>query len=304
MTPQGLQKALEYYRQAVAIHPTYGVPYAGIAWSYCLLGWWGHVPDAEAYPAARQAALKALSLDQELSGAHRVLHWVRWLYDWDLAESEKEIRRALELNPNDSEARLHQALFLTVGCQQAAEGLAEARVALDLDPLSRYINTMVGWVQFFAGKYDLALEQGRQTLELYPDTLHAWCLLGHCELARNRYSEALALFQRAAAISQDPITLSYVAHTQAKAGNRAEAQRVLDVLLTKAKDSYVIPRSLGWIYLGLGDYDRFMQFLEQGFACRDGTLWLALGSSFPAIDPLRSDPRFLALVHRMGFGRR
>ena len=298
-TAQGLRKALEYYRQAIAIDPTYAAPYAGIAWTYCLLGWWGHLPDSEAYPAAREAALKALSLDQGLSRAHRALHWVRWVYDWDLAETEKEGRRALELNPSDSEFRIQHALFLSVVCRRAAQALAEARVALDLDPLSRSINTMAGWVPLFLGRFDLAMQQARQTLELFPDSLHAWYQLGQCELARNRYSEALAFFQHAAAISQDPITISYVAHAQARAGNRAEAQRVLDLLLAKAQDNYVIPRSLFWVYLGLGDFDRAIRLLEQRFEYRDGFLWWL--RSHPAFDPLRSDPRFSALVHRMGF---
>ena len=149
------------------------------------------------------------------------------------------------------------------------------------------------------GRYDLAARQARQTLELFPDALQGWYVLGQCELARHRFPEALAFFQKSASISQDPITLSYVGHTYARAGNRAEAEKLLDALLSKAQDHYVIPRSLLWIYIGLGDLDRAFDLIEERFERRDGFLWWL--RSVPWFDPLRSDPRFSALVQRMGF---
>jgi len=124
-------------------------------------------------------------------------------------------------------------------------------------------------------------------------------VLGQCELARQRFPEALAFFQKAATISEDPITLSYVGHTYARAGNRAEAEKLLDILLAKGQVHYVIARSLLWIYIGLGQFDRAFDIMEQQFERRDGFLWWL--RSVPWFDPLRSDPRFGALVQRMGF---
>ena len=137
------------------------------------------------------------------------------------------------------------------------------------------------------------------SIRLGPDALHAWYVLGQCELARQRFPEALAFFQKAATISEDPITLSYVGHTYARAGNRAEAEKLLDILLAKGQVHYVIARSLLWIYIGLGQFDRAFDIMEQQFERRDGFLWWL--RSVPWFDPLRSDPRFGALVQRMGF---
>jgi len=298
-TPQGAWKGLEYHRQAIAIDPGYAAPLAGMAQAYVTLGWWGFMPYAEAYPMAREAALKALAIDESLSRAHQSLHFIYWVGDWKLEEAEREGRRAVELSPNDSQAHWNLAMFLAVVRKRAAEALAEARLAVDLDPLSRYINTQAAWVPLHLGRYDLASQQARQALELFPDALHAWNVLGQCELARHRFPEALAFFQKAATISQDPITLSYVGHTYARLGDRAEAEKVLDALLSKAQDHYVIPRSLLWIYIGLGDFDRAFDLIEERFERRDGFLWWL--RSVPWFDPLRSDPRFSALVQRMGF---
>jgi len=298
LTAEGLRKSLEYHQQATAIDPGYAAPYAGIAETYVWLGWWGHLADSEAYPIAREAAWNALALDEGLSRAHSVLQWILWMYNWDLQKSEKEGRRALELNPNDPIAHLFYALFLAAVCRRA-QALAEARVALDLDPLSRFTNTAACFVTMLAGQYDLAQQRARQAVELFPDSLHAWYVLGLCEWVRNRYPEALEFFQKAYEISQDPITLSYVAHAQGRAGNRGEAQSVLDVLRAKARNNYVIPRSLLFVYLGLGDCDRAFSLLEQRFECRDGVLWWL--KSHPFFDSIRSDPRYDALVDRMGF---
>jgi tetratricopeptide (TPR) repeat protein len=136
-------------------------------------------------------------------------------------------------------------------------------LALDLDPLSLSVNAKFGWLLLWVGEYKLAVEQARATLDLSPDALQGWYVLGQVELARSRPTEALAFFEKARAIApDDPIAISYVGQALGLAGNRDEARRHLDLLLARAKDQYVIPRSMLWVYIGLGEADRAFALLE------------------------------------------
>ncbi len=302
MSEPELRKALECFRESVEHDPTYAAAHAGLANAHSLLGFWGHVPEQEAYRRAREAACNALALDDSNSLAHRVLGWVSWVYDWDLPRSDIEIERSLALNPNDESAYILRSMLRAIVHQRASDAIEDARLALDLDPLSPRTNVNAAWVPLHVGRYELAAQQARRTLKMFPDTIQPLYVLGQCALAENRFAEAAGYFDQARAISQDAITTAYAGHAKARAGRTAEARELLDTLLARAEGSYVIPRSLLWIYIGLGDRDRAFAILESQFAKRSSFLWWL--RSVPLFDPLRSDPRYQLLVERMGFPNR
>ena len=293
---EGIRKGIEYFQQAIAKDPGYAQPYAGLADSYAILAGGGVVPPKEAYPKAKEAAQKALEIDDTLAEAHIPLAVVKAGYDWDLPGSEDEFRRAIALNP--SSARAHQAygLILLGSTGRFEEAIVELKRALELDPLSPLISTNLGTVLFHARRYDQAIEQDRKVLELDPNFLAAEFFLGETYVQKSMYKEGIAELEKALAISPGytPV-LSGIGYAYAVAGIRAEAQKMLDKLNELSKQKYVPAVSRAIIYAGLGEKDKAFEWLEKGYEERS-TYGI---KADPAYDPLRSDPRFADLLRRM-----
>jgi TolB-like protein/Flp pilus assembly protein TadD len=299
MTAPGLELAFQYYQQAIQMDPQYAAPLAGLAQTYNMLGWWGHTPEWKAYPIARETAMKALALEPSMGLPHRVLGWIRWVHDWDPSAGEAELRIAINLTPGDAVARLFHAFLLAAVHRNADQALAEMRTALEIDPLSRLANTNAAWIPMFVGNHELASELAEKALEIFPDAAQAYYVLGQCELARSRYPEAAELFRKAASISPDPIPLGYLGHALGLAGRSADARALLDDLLSKSQSSFVIPRCLLWIRIGLGELDEAFRMLDEAVESRSSFLWWL--RSVPLFEPLRSDARYEALVRKVGF---
>jgi TolB-like protein/Tfp pilus assembly protein PilF len=283
---EGFQKGLQYLQVALEKDPTHAPAYAHMALCYSLLGFWGHLPGPEAYPRAKKAALKAIALDDALSVAHWVLGWVSWLQDWDLATCEAETLRAIELNPSDEGAHVNYAAFLAIVREDGAKAAAEAKLALDLDPLSLNVNTDAAWIHLFAQDYERALQQARTTLDLFPDALHAWYVLGWSELMFSRFDSAIQAFERAAAISPDALSIGYLGHAHARAGHLDTANSLLNELLSRVERGYVPPKSLICLYAGLGERDRVIEWLEKAYQDRDPLLFFLRGPAVLIFGPL------------------
>ncbi len=281
---EGFRRGLQYLQIALEKDPTHAPAYAHMALCYSLLGFWGHMPGPEAYPRAKKAVENAIALDDALSVAHWVSGWVTWLQDWDLATCEAETRRALDLNPSDEGAHVNYAAFLAIVRDDRQKAVAEAKLALDLDPLSLSVNTHAAWIHLFVGDYERALQQARTTLDLFPDALHAWYVVGWSELAFSHLDKAIAAFERAAAISRDALSIGYLGHAHARAGHRDAAVSLLEELLSKLEQGYVPPKSLICLYAGLGDRDHVVEWLEKAYQDRDPLLfWLR---AVPIFEPL------------------
>ncbi|MBM3746283.1 MAG: tetratricopeptide repeat protein [Acidobacteria bacterium] len=296
-TQEGVEKGLQYLAEAIEKDPNYAPAYALLAVCLCVLGYWGHLPIQQAYPRAKAAALKAVELEDSLSEGHVALGLTQWMLDWDLPACEREIRRGLELNPSSEQAHFWLAMFLLIIRGDGRGALEEAKLALELDPLSLTTSFSVAYLLMFAGEYQQAADQARRTLELYPGALHAYYGLGWVYLGESRYAEAVAAFEKAAATSRDAFSLAYLGHAYGRAGQSRAAQAALAELRDLRERGYVPEFCFALPYAGLGDLDRAFESLERCYAERDGRLfWLAAA---PCFDPLRSDPRYDDLLRRM-----
>ena len=296
--PEGPQKAIQFFEQAIEKDPTYAAAYAGIADSYNVLGWFGIVAPRDAYPKAEAAARKALDLDDSLADAHASLGYFATFYAWDWGLAERELRRAIELNPNYSTAHLFSVYyFLTQG--DLARATAAAERALQLDPVSPICHAAVAQVPWFERRYDGAVHQLRKVLEIDPDHPALLWMLGVMFISNGKHEAGIAELTRAVPLSPSAQFSASLGYAYALAGRRAEALEILDELTSRSNREYVAPDSLARICVGLGETDRAFTWLERGYEEHSG--WMAYLAVEPSFDPLRTDPRFQALLSRMNF---
>jgi serine/threonine protein kinase/tetratricopeptide (TPR) repeat protein len=300
-TVEGLQKALEYFQQAIDRDPNFALAYSGLADTYALLGGpeaGGDMPPNEMLPKAKAAALKALEIDETLAEPHVSLAHTKYFYDRDFSGAEREFKRAIELNPNYSVAHHWYAIYLLVVGRQR-DSLAEIKRAHELDPLSLSINTWLGHILARTGQPDQAVEQLRKTVEMDPNFILAHFRLGSVYEEKEMYDEAVSEYREVLKLSGGrPLGVSALAHAYALMGKREEAQKNLDELIRLSKQRFVSPASIALIYIALGDKDQAFAWLEKANELRE--LNIVRIKVDPRFDPVRSDPRFADLVRRIG----
>ncbi len=298
LNPEGLQKAIEYFQQALEKDPTYAPAYAGLADSYNLLAFFNVFPPREVMPKAKAAAVKALELDDNLAEAHVSLGWAGFTYDLDWPAAGKHFERAIVLNPAYPLAHSYYSLYLGA-LGRAEEGLTEAKRALDLDPVSPAINHYVVVQLYLARRFDEAIEQCRKTLELDPSFTPVHGTLAEVYSAKGMYREALAEYEEYSALSGgSPRSTAFVGYAHARLGQRSQAFRVLEQLRAASKQKYVPALSFAIVYVGLGEKEQAFLWLEKAYDERTNSLaYLKVQATW---DPLRSDPRFADLVRRIG----
>lgn len=297
--PQGVQKALEYFQQAIEKDPGYALAYARLADCHNRLGTFELRSPQESFAKATAAAMKALELDEKLAEAHTALAFARLYYDWDWPGAEREYRRALELNPGSGEAHEWYSFYLMT-MARTEESLAEMKRAHELDPLSLNITTWLGWPFYYARQYDQAIEQFRKALDMEPNYWYAMYCLGLAHTRKGEFSEAITALQKASALSTGSPGLveAALAYAYAVAGQRGEAEKVLDELNELSKQRGVSPYFMAILYTGLGEKDQAFGWLEKAYEKRVGRL-VQLKKE-PMFDSLRSDPRFTDLLRRIG----
>jgi TolB-like protein/Tfp pilus assembly protein PilF len=297
-TEEGLNKAIGYFQRAIAKDPGYALAYSGLADGYGGLGSGNLGAPNENYPKAKQAALKALELDDTLAEAHISLAGIRARYDWDWSGAEKEFKRAIEIKPDYAPAHDLYGDFLTE-LGRLDEGVTELERALELDPLSVGSNRDLGYTFYDERHYDQAIAQERKSLELDPNYLQAHSILGRSYLQKSMYDEGIAEFEKELAISPaNPPALYDLARGYAMAGRRTEARKVLDQLSALSKQRYIAQKSLAAIYAALGEKDKAFERLEKAYQEHSIATGLSI-KEFPGFDPLRPDPRFADLLRRM-----
>ena len=298
LTEEGTRKGFEYFHQALQSDPNYAPAHARLAYTFLLAARAGFAPPKEAYPKAKEAALKALELDETLAEAHAALGRVKFLFDWDWAGAERELKRAIELDSNNATAHQVYALYLS-GMGRGDEAIAEIQRAQELDPLSLVTSLSVANIFLSARRYERAIDVFRNTLEMDSSFAPAHVGLGYAYQFQGDYNEAVAAFQRAARLSPaDPVVINGLATVYAKSGRREEAQKLLDELKEMSRRRFVAPVYVGTVYAGLGDNNEAMAWLERAYEERDDNLAGARGGLW--FDGLRTDPRFRDLMRRMG----
>jgi len=298
-TDEGLQKAIEKFQQAIGQDPKYALAYAGIADCYNNLSVsiFGIHPPRAIFPKAKEAATKALEIDDTLAEAHAALAFALMVSDREWVGAEQEFKQAIKHNSGYATAHQWHS-FLLSATGHTGEGVKESKRALEIDPLSLMMNTNVAYALYLARQYDQALEQCLKTLEMEPQFLMALWGLAWIYMLKGMYEKAIATANKAVALTGgDPLSLATLGHTLAMAGKHVEAKRVLNKLKQLAEKRYVSPHYVSLIYAGLNERDEAFKWLEVSCENRDfWAIWLLVE---PRFDPLRSDSRFNDLLRRL-----
>jgi TolB-like protein/DNA-binding winged helix-turn-helix (wHTH) protein/Tfp pilus assembly protein PilF len=298
-TPEGLRKSIEYYEQALAAQPNFALAYAGLADTHTVLGFYAPSRPQGDYLKAREAALKALSLDDSLAEAHTSLAGVKHKYDTDWSGAAVDFQQAMQLDPGYATARQWYAIYLQ-SLGRFDEALAELQKAQELDPLSPVMRADRGWILYTARRYDEAISQLREALEFGP-SFEATYFLVLAYARKGMYEEALqALGEGEPGQAQTSGHLSLLAHTHALAGRRQAAERILDTLRRRFERGEAAAYDLALVYAALGRKEQALDYLEH--IHRERSSWLPFLGVEPELDGLRAEPRFQSLLRQIGPG--
>ncbi|MGC9946573.1 MAG: winged helix-turn-helix domain-containing protein [Bryobacteraceae bacterium] len=298
-TPDGLNRAIAYFDRAIGIDPSYALAYAGLADAYTTASDWVLSP-REALPKAEAAARRALEFDDGLAEAHGALAHAQ-LHAWKLADAGKEFARALALNPNITSIYFAYAEYLSaLGRHDAAT--AEIRKALKIDPPSPELLFLLEFPAYLKHDYEGALAGDRAAIKAHPAFWPPYMALGYGYLAERRFPESIAAFEKARALNPDAtLTLSGLAAAQARAGNRAEAMKILAQLKKTKPERYVAPFDIAVVYVALGQRDQALDWLAKAY--QDQSEMMLFLEIYDPVADLRGEPRFQELVRRVGVSR-
>jgi DNA-binding winged helix-turn-helix (wHTH) protein/tetratricopeptide (TPR) repeat protein len=301
-TRESVLEAVAQLERAIAIDPRFALAYAGLSEAWIQLGLRAAVTQGlrprEAMPRARVAAEQALALDDSLSEAHATLGQVLFNYEWQRDEGLRELRRAIELNPNNQNAR-HWYAMAHGGLGLFDESLELIGQALAIDPLAVIVNANVGFLLYRAGRIDEAIAKLRHTVEMEPELVMTRYRLGLALEAKGLYEEAIREFEVMRPSPTNPLAYTAIARTRALMGEHDRARELLAAILEIARDTYVPAATIADIYVALGDHDRAMEYLALGVDERAiVAMWMRSERHW---DPLRSHPDFPALLRRVGF---
>lgn len=292
-----IEQGVAYFEEAIRRDATFAPAYVGLAEAYDGLSsiFVGASPEIT-YPKVISAARKALALDPQLAEAHALLADMEQV-QWHWSEAETEYRRALELKPNDVSA--HQGLANWLLCQgRTEEALTWALRARELDPLG-VRGVQIGWILFQARRYDEAIQELRSVLALHPDSASAQWTLGFVLIGKGQPEEAIPLLEKTAAIMhRSPGSIELLATAHARAGHRREALRLINELKERRKETYIPAGALINPHLALRDYDHAFVWFERAYEEHSSILQFL--KVHPYFDPVRNDPRFVELLHRVG----
>jgi adenylate cyclase len=297
-TGSDLKKSIDYFQQALAADPNYGLAYAGLADAYVFLpGYTAGAPE-DCYPKAMAAAKKALEMDDTLAEAHTTLALALWYYDFDFSQANKEFQRAIELNPNYATGHQQYGNNTLAALGRFDDAISEGKRAAELDPLSLVINADLGVNYVYARRYDDAIAQLRKTVDLDPGYYFAHINLAQALEMKGARDDAIAEYQKARALNDDPAVLGYLARVYGLSGNKTEAETILNQLKELSKQRYVSAYSFALVYIGLGNKEEALRWLEKSYQDRAGSDigWIRVD---PLLDPLRDDPRFESLAEKV-----
>jgi tetratricopeptide (TPR) repeat protein len=296
---EGLRRAIERFQRAVEIDPRFAAAYSGLADCYATLGYLSYLSPAEAFPAARRYATKALELDDSLAEAYASMAFVKLYFDWDWPGANTEFQRAIMLDPNYAPTHQWYSIYL-LAAGRTSEAFREIQLARQRDSLSLPINSDLGFHYYYTGLYDEAVKQLKFVLEMNKDFAPAHLWLGRTYQELRRYDDALAEFQQVEdRVREWPVSIAGRGFVAGVAGRTDEARKILAELKRLAGQKFVTPYGVALVYAGLNENDAAFEWLNKAFDEKSHWLvWLRLD---PRWDGLRPDPRFSDLVNRMRF---
>jgi serine/threonine protein kinase/tetratricopeptide (TPR) repeat protein len=296
----GLPRALECFHLAVALDPEYALAWADVADAYNMLAFYGVVRPDAARAKAKEAAMRAITLDPAVAEAHNALAAACILNDWDWSTGEREFLRALELNPRSILARSRYALWSLTAGGRFDEGIVQAKQAAELDPLSGYAATILAFAYYIAGKHTEAIQMARHALELDPESFLAPLSLAFALHSEGQYEEALAVTQAGLAMpGRHPMFMAALAVIYADWGKFSEAKSVHAELLARAAREYISPFLLALSGSAAGEEGEAMRFAHTAYEIRDPQLPV-FGKHWPGIKRLRADPGFAEILAGIG----
>jgi len=292
-----IRRALAFFEESAKKDPGYALAYAGIADALVLLPFYGGADPRDNFPKAKEAANKALTLNPNLADPHATLGLIATVFDYDVASSRREFETAISLNPNYATAHhwYGNALLPCIG--EADQSIAEIQRALELDPLSIIMRVDLGIEYGYAGRYQEGIAQVHKALDLDPDFYYAHYNLGEILEVSGDLKGAIAEYKKAVSLDNDPYPLALVGHAEAAAGNRERALQILQTLKETAAHRFVSHYSFAMVYLGLGETDQAMEYLEKSYAERQTELNTIRFD--PLLKPLHGNPRFERLAEKI-----
>lgn len=302
-TREGMQQGIDFFQQAINADPNYAAAYAGLADCYNMQVIYGVDSPRDGFPKAKAAAVKALEIDETLAEAHTSLAFIKFRWDRDRVEAEREFLLAIKHKATYAPAHQWYSSYL-VALERFDEAIAEAKRTAELEPLSFTGSSHLGWILYLAGRNDEAIAQCTKILNLDPNSFPARRYLGLAYEQKGMYAQAIDEFQKGVKISGSPLMLALLGHAYAVSGKTKEARQVLSDLhdLSESREAesrrYVSPYTVAAIHAGLGDKDQAFKWLEQANEERD--VWLMNLKVDPVFAKLRSDKRFQDLLTRTG----
>ncbi len=302
ITPNAVRKSIDYYQAAIAKDPSYALAFAGLAESYTLLPITSDVAPREVWPLASKAAAEAVRLNSSLAEAQASAGWVNFWLDWDWDGAAERLRRAIQLNPSSAVAHGYYAHVLS-NARQHEGALAEIAMARRLDPLSPIRHAMTGQFLYNAGRYAEATAALEKAFAIDPRFWVAHLMMAQIQEREGKLNEALSSIDKAFQFSGgNSATTSLKGYVLARNGQRAEAERILNTLLTAGKSRFVPPYNIAIIYAGFGDRKAALEWLDKAYEARDvHMIFLTVDAKW---NDLREDPKFQELLQRCHFGRK
>jgi TolB-like protein len=304
-TKEGFERSVAEFSQAIDVDPNYAPAYVGLARSYSLAPIFGVSSATETMPKALEAAKRALALDDSLAAAHTTLAFVQAHYEYNWPASEREYRRAIELNPSDAYGHFFysNSYLSPLGRHDAA--IAEMKDAAELDPLSMPIQSFLGLTYFWARRYDEAFTQLQKANEMNPTFAVNHERLAHCYLYMGKFDDAIREETKARLLAGEDAKIvvakeGALRKALAAAGPRGYWQKLLELSEMKENppEAFATPYGIARIYAQLGQTEKALESLEKAYSAREIPL-TQIGIE-PTLDPLRSNPHFLSLLRRMG----
>lgn len=296
-TVEGIKKGIGYFRQAIELDPLYALAYAGLADSYNLLGIYGDARPKEIFPKAKAAAARALEIDDTLAEAHTSLAFILYRFDWNWHAAEREFQRALALKPDYPTTHHWYGNYLMSRCR-LDKALEEMVRAQQLDPLSLIIDANIGNLFYLMRQHDRALDHFQKMLELDANFYGTHSNLGNVYEQKGMYQAAIAEYEKALRLDDHLSTRAWLGHAYALAGRRDRAKQIINELTERAAKHYISPYDIAVIHIGLDERDAAFALLAQAYEEHSDALVLL--KCDPRLDSIRTDPRFLNLLQRIG----
>jgi tetratricopeptide (TPR) repeat protein len=302
--PARVQKSREYFQRVIDKDPAFAPAYIGLANGYGFYGFYGFLPPKDTFEKAKILVEKALEIDDMLVEAHTSLAFINFAYDWDWDSAERGFKHALALNPDNSIAHQLYSMYLVV-MGRFDEAIAEAKKALELEPLSLSRNSHLGNTFMWTGQYDRAIDQFHKTLEMDPNYLMPLAFLGHAYYLKGELEKAIDISQRVLTLEEDmQFSLAILGICYADSGQTDRALEIINRFSELQEEGYVSPIYMFMLHSTLGDKEKAFEYLEKAYVERDPKLAYMISIStkgLPGSEKLRSDPRFIKIIKKMGF---